>query len=77
MKTGIMSFAHLHANAYISHLLAMNEVGFIGIYDDNLHRGRTAAELYSVPFFDSLEAFFDTGVEAVVVCSENSRHRFL
>ena len=76
MKTGIVSFAHLHANAYISHLLSMKEVEFIGIYDDDLPRGRAAAESYCVPFFDSLEAFFDTGVEAVVLCSENSRHRF-
>ena len=37
MKTGIVSFAHLHANAYISHLLSMKEVEFIGIYDDDLY----------------------------------------
>ena len=41
MKIGIMSFAHLHAEAYIHNLRAIPGVEMIGIADEDEERGPT------------------------------------
>jgi predicted dehydrogenase len=75
MKIGIMSFAHLHAEAYIQNLRAIPGVEFIGIADEDLERGRHFADLYEAHLFPSYEALVAAGPDGVVVCSENARHR--
>ena len=69
MKIGIMSFAHLHAEAYIHNLRAAPEVEFIGIADEDLARGQQFAELYDTYLFASYEALLATKPDAVVICS--------
>ncbi len=77
MKIGIMSFAHLHAEAYIHNLRAIPGVEMIGIADEDLARGRHFADLYETRLFPSYAALLDAGPDGVLVCSENSRHRAL
>lgn len=77
MKIGIMSFAHLHAEAYIGNLRAAPGVEMIGIADESLERGTKYAQMFGAHLFDSYEALLAARPDAVLVCSENSRHRRL
>lgn len=75
MKIGILSFAHLHAEAYIQNLQAAPGVQMIGIADEDPVRGSHFAEQFNTHLFRSYEDLLDTKPDAVLVCSENSRHR--
>lgn len=75
MRIGIMSFAHLHAEAYIQNLRALPDVEMIGIADDNLARGQGFAEQFDAPIFPSYEAMLAEKPDGVIVCSENNKHR--
>ena len=75
MKIGIMSFAHLHAEAYIHNIRAIPGVEFIGIADEDLERGRHFANLYDAHIFPSYEALLAEKPDGVLICSENSKHR--
>lgn len=75
MKIGIVSFAHLHAESYAAALLSLPQAEFVGITDPDPRRGADAVERHGVPFFAETAHFYAGGVEAVVICSENARHR--
>lgn len=75
MKIGIMSFAHMHAYSYAEGIAKLPHVELVGIFDDNKARGKEAAEKYGTSYYDSQEDFLATDIEAVIVCSENSRHK--
>ena len=75
MKIGIMSMAHPHGEAYLSHLKAMDGVEILGLADDNPDRCRRYAAMFGVKAFDSYRELLAGGPDAVVICSENSRHR--
>lgn len=75
MKIGIMSFAHLHAEAYIQNLRAIAGVEVIGIADDNQSRGQKFAAQFDSPLFPSYEALLNEQPDGVIICSENSKHR--
>lgn len=74
MRLGIMSFAHLHAENYLSALLSMPDVEVVGIADENLERGRYFANQFGVRFYDSYAALVAEKPDGVIVCSENARH---
>jgi predicted dehydrogenase len=75
MKIGIMSFAHLHAEAYIHNLRAIPGVELTGLADEDAARGRHYAELFDARFFPSYQALLAEQPDGVLVCSENARHR--
>jgi len=75
MKFGIMSFAHLHAEAYIHNLRAIPGVEMIGLADDDSQRGRHFAEMFGTRLFPSYEALLADQPDGVLVCSENVYHR--
>ena len=75
MRIGIMSFAHLHAEAYIQNLRALPDVEMIGIADENLARGQHFAKQFDAQIFPSYEALLAEKPDGVIVCSENSKHR--
>lgn len=77
MKIGIMSFAHLHAEAYIQNLRAIPDVELIGIADAEMKRGRHFAALFNANLFPSYEALLAEKPDGVLVCSENARHKKL
>ncbi len=74
MKIGIMSFAHLHAEAYIGNLRAIPGVEMIGIADEQLKRGKQFSKQFDARLYSSYEELL-LEADAVLVCSENSRHR--
>jgi len=75
MKIGIMSFAHLHAEAYIGNLRAIPGVEMIGLADDDAERGQHFAETFNARLFPSYEALLAQKPDGVVICSENNKHR--
>lgn len=74
IRVGIMSFAHLHAEAYVHNLRANPHVELVGFADDDAVRGQQFSSQYSLPFFDTYEELFEQNLDGVVICSENSRH---
>ncbi len=75
MRIGILSFAHIHAESYADILKDKKDADFIGFYDDDVIRGNEISERFKIPFFAEKEAFFARKPEAVIICSENARHR--
>lgn len=75
MEIGILSFAHLHAEAYIHNLRAIPGVEMIGIADEDIERGRRFAQQFESPLFPSYQALLDEKPDGVIICSENARHR--
>jgi predicted dehydrogenase len=77
MRVGIFSAAHLHVDAYVGNLRAVDGVEVIGVADHDRARARSWGDAYGVAVFDSYQALVDAGADAVVVCSETTRHREL
>jgi predicted dehydrogenase len=75
MRVGIMSIAHLHADAYIGNLRTNPDVEFIGFSDTELPRSQTFADNYNTKHYATHEALLAESPDAVIVCSENARHR--
>ncbi len=75
MKIGLMSIAHHHAEAYINNVRKAPGVELMGLADDDAERGRHFAQTFATPYFESYEALLNARPDAVLVCSENSRHR--
>lgn len=75
VRIGIMSFAHMHAHGYASCLKRLPNVEFVGIADDDVARAREMAEHYGVRAFDSYEEMLSSDIDAVIVTSENVKHR--
>lgn len=75
MKLGLLSFAHIHAEAYAHHLRHLPGVEFLGIADDDAVRGQDAAHRYGARFFPTSAELLAERPDGVVVCSENARHR--
>lgn len=74
VRLGMLSFAHLHAESYLALLNQMPDVEVVGIADDNQQRGAYFASQFDVRFFPSYEALLAEGLDAVIVCSENTCH---
>jgi predicted dehydrogenase len=77
MRLAIMSFAHLHAEGYIHNLRNALDVEFVGFSDTDAERGKHFADLFDTQWFASHEALLQEGLDGVVICSENARHREL
>lgn len=81
MKVGVLSFAHVHAAGYATLLRDMPEVEVLTSDPDASSagpgevRGGELAEQLGVGHVDTYQELFDWGPDAVVVASENARHR--
>ena len=73
-RLGIMSFAHLHAFSYAASCNELEEVEFVGIWDDDIERGARMADEYDTRFFED-PADLLSQVDGVIVTSENVNHR--
>ena len=74
VKVGIMSFAHMHACSYAESLKNIPNADFAGIFDDDAKRGREMSKRFGVNFFSTEKKFFAGKLDAVIICSENSKH---
>lgn len=75
MRVGILSFAHVHAEGYVGNLRAARGVELVGFGDDDAARGARFAEAYGLRHLGDRDALLAEGLDAVLVCSENARHR--
>jgi UDP-N-acetylglucosamine 3-dehydrogenase len=75
MKVGIISFAHPHAYGYADSLRKIDGVQIVGIADDDQKRGENAAAKYNTKFFKGHEELLQQDLDAVIITSENSKHR--
>lgn len=75
MRVGILSFAHGHAHAYASSLVKIDGVVLVGIADEQVRRGKEAADKYETSYYQSYQELLDQGLDAVVITSENARHK--
>ncbi len=74
MRIAIMSFAHLHAEAYIQNLRAIQGVEFIGFADEDSARGQHFAQQYDAHYFTTYRGLLAEQPDGVIICSENARH---
>lgn len=78
VKIGMMSFAHMHAASYAHSVVNRPDTEMVGIADHDPGRAQAMAQRYETQAFASYEALLSAPeLEAVVVCSENVRHRAL
>lgn len=83
LKIAIASFAHVHAAGYASALAAMPGIQVLTADPDGAAapdaalRGAALAASLGVDYVDSYDELFAWQPDAVVVTSENSRHRSL
>lgn len=77
MNIAILSAAHGHVGSYVPLLQALAGVAVIGLADDDAARGQAAARQFGIPFFSHYEELLAQQPQAVLVCSENTRHRWL
>jgi len=78
VKIGMMSFAHMHATSYAYSICSRTDTEMVGIADHDADRTRAMADRYHTRAFESYEALLaEPGLEAVVVCCENIKHREL
>jgi predicted dehydrogenase len=83
LRIGVMSFAHTHAIGYLMALAEMADVEVVGSDPEGIStgselvelRGKALADALGVTYVDSYEELLAAGLDAVVVTSENARHR--
>lgn len=85
LRVAVASFAHTHAIGYLSALAAMPGVTVRGSDPEGVStgasigelRGRELADALGVEYADTYDELLAWGPDAVVVASENARHRGL
>lgn len=78
LKIGMMSFAHMHAFSYAHSVVSRPDTELVGIADHDLNRAGNMAKTFETRAFESYEALLARpGLEAVVIASENVKHREL
>ncbi len=78
VKIGMMSFAHMHAGSYAHSIVSRPDLELVGIADHDKLRAEATAKQFETKAFESYEALLSApGLDAVVICPENRRHREL
>src|SRR5687767_7449669 len=77
IRIGFLSAAHLHADAYATCLSQIEGVEIAGIWDDVAERAQAFARSHNTRFVPDAEALLGDGLDGVIICSENNRHRQL
>ncbi|MFT4416464.1 Gfo/Idh/MocA family protein [Fredinandcohnia humi] len=75
MKVGILSVAHMHGYSYAHCLNEIDGVELYGIADDNEARGKKASNQFQTKYFKDYHDLLKEEIDAVIICSENSRHK--
>jgi predicted dehydrogenase len=75
VRVGLLSAAHVHADAYADLLLEMPGVELIGLADEDEEQGRTFTRAHGVPYLGDRDALLGERPDAVVVTSPNAHHR--
>ncbi|WP_323743691.1 Gfo/Idh/MocA family protein [Clavibacter phaseoli] len=81
LRVAVMSFAHTHARSYLALLAGMDDVEVRasdpGPHPEGELRGRAMADALGVAYADTYDELLAWRPDAVIVASENVRHREL
>lgn len=75
IKVGIMSFAHMHALGYAAAVNTLKSATLAAVWDDDRERGAKYAGEFGTQFIGDRDAFLSSGLDAVIITSENMKHR--
>jgi predicted dehydrogenase len=78
VKIAVISFAHVHATAYLQLLAQREDVDVVGCdpgHASTPGRGRQLAHESGAEYVETLEEVLAWGADAVVVAAENNQHR--
>jgi predicted dehydrogenase len=75
VRIGLLSAAHVHADAYADLLRTIPGVEFIGLADPDEEQGRTFARAHGVAYLGDRDALLGQRPDGVVVTSPNAHHR--
>lgn len=76
LRIAILSTAHLHADSYAPAISGADGSTLSALWDDDAVRGQSKAEEYGTRYEPDLDRVLEA-CDAVVICSENARHREL
>ncbi|GGG26386.1 Gfo/Idh/MocA family protein [Paenibacillus abyssi] len=74
LKIGMISFAHMHAASYLHALLPREDVEIVGIADEEEARVSPFTAPNGIRYYKDYMDLLKEPVDAVIICSENSRH---
>jgi predicted dehydrogenase len=74
LRIGILSFAHLHAEAYQANLKRIDGVNLVGFSHLDPHEGRYFAEKYGLQWYPGHDELLAEGLDGVLICAENANH---
>ncbi len=77
VKIGIMSMAHMHAYSYADAVRSMPNAELAGIADHDTDRAIETATTFETTAFARYADLLRTDIDAVIIGSENVRHREL
>jgi predicted dehydrogenase len=77
LRIGILSVAHVHAENYAAILKSLSGTELVGFSEADRNSGHDFAEKYGLRWFSRHQDLIAEGLDGVVVCSENARHREL
>jgi predicted dehydrogenase len=75
LRIGLLSAAHVHAEAYAGVLGAMPDVELIGLADDEAGQGAAFAGDHGLRYLGDRDALLNSRPDAAIVTSANSQHR--
>jgi len=76
MKIGFLGVAHMHSYSYANGLKKLG-IEIAGVAEENEELGRQAAKEFGTTWVRDYETLLSRDADAVIVCSENARHREL
>src|SRR5688500_2448423 len=77
-NVALVGCAHIHTPNFIKRLNERPDIKVTAVWDHDAERaGRRAAELNAPYVSDLSHIWLDTGIEAVIICSETNRHQDL
>ncbi len=77
VRIGIMSMAHMHAYSYAGAINRIGDAELVGIADHDPARAAESAGQFKTRAYAGYEELLGAGLDAVVIGSENVRHREL
>jgi predicted dehydrogenase len=77
ISIGMMSFAHMHAYGYAGAVQRLPNARIAGIADEEQDRANQMAERLETRAFASYDDLLSSEIDAVIICSENVKHKDL
>ena len=71
---GMINFDHMHARSYAGCFKQIGNCRLVGVADPDEKRGHQMAQAFSTQFMSPDDLLGDESVDAVCICSANSKH---